>query len=106
MDPTAAYVKRFEALLAELDDAADDVDDDDAAEALDDLNAEFEDALFMLSQIRPQDDGAAEDMNDTLETLRALAEDYRALEGGGEAVRELADRLFNLAGMALRNMNP
>lgn len=106
MDPTAAYVKRFEALLAELDDAADDVDDDDAAEALDDLNAEFEDALFMLSQIRPQDDDAAEDMNDTLETLRALAEDYRALAGGGEAVRELADRLFNLAGMALRNMNP
>ena len=104
MYPKMGFIKRFKALLAELDDAADDADED-AAEALEDLNAEFEDALIMLSQIRPEDGDAAEELEDTLEALRALAEDYRSLDGGGEAVRDLADRLDNLAGMALGNMN-
>ena len=75
MYPKKGFIKRFEALLAELDDAADDVDED-AVEALEDLNAEFEDAIFMFSELDPKDDDFQESLDDTLETLSALAGDY------------------------------
>ena len=98
MFPEKEFMKRFEAILSELDALAEREDDD----TLDDLNAELEDALFMLSQIRGDDEDAEEALAETLEELRALAGDYGALEV--EGVGEVAARLSMAADMALNNI--
>ena len=66
--------KRLEAVLAELDALSEECG---APEALEELNAELEDALLMLSDIDPREEGWQEELSDTLEDLRALAGDYR-----------------------------
>ena len=57
MLPIAEFEARFRDILAALDDLAD-------GEDMEELNAEFEDALFMLSQIDPKADDAAEEFMD------------------------------------------
>ena len=66
--------KRLEAVLAELDALSGECG---SPEALEDLNAEFEDALLMLSDIDPREEDWQDELSDTLEELRALAGDYR-----------------------------
>lgn len=68
----AGFVSRFQAILDELDEL-------EMNEALEELNAEFEDALFMLESIDYEDAEAAEEFADSMEALRALAEEYREL---------------------------
>ena len=92
------FMRRFEAILAELDALSGEADD----EGLDDLNAELEDALLMLGQIRPDDEDAREELADTLEEVAALADDYRALEI--EGVAELAARLSKTAESAMGSL--
>lgn len=70
----AGFVSRFQAILDELDAF-------EMNEALEELNAEFEDALFMLESIDYEDEDAPEEFADSLEELQALAEAYRALSG-------------------------
>ena len=65
---------RLEAVLAELDALS---EESGSPEALEDLNAELEDTLLMLSDIDPREEGWQEELSDTLEDLRALAGDYR-----------------------------
>ena len=67
-------VKRLEAVLAELDALSEKCG---SSEALEDLNAELEDALLMLTDIDPREEGWQEELSDSLEDLRALAGDYR-----------------------------
>lgn len=85
MKKTRDALGRFNEILDALDALA----DGGAAEALDDLNAELEDALALLQETDPEDE--PEDYADTLETIRALAGDYRAT--GVEGVEALADQL-------------
>ena len=66
--------KRLEAVLAELDVLSGECG---SPEALEELNAELEDTLLMLSDIDPREEGWQEELSDTLEDLRALAGDYR-----------------------------
>ena len=99
MYPGKEFMKRFEAILSELDALSDALED----EALDDLNAELEDALFMLSQIRADDGDAAEELEDTLEEIKALAGDYAALDV--EGVGEIAARLSMAAEMAMNSID-
>ena len=84
----ANLAKRLEALLGELDALAGACED---TEALEDLNAEFEDALMLLSEIDPREDGWREELADALEELRALAGDYRRT--GIPGAEALADEL-------------
>lgn len=98
MYPEKEFMKRFETILSELDALSGESED----EALDDLNAELEDALFMLSQIRPGDEDAAEELSDTLEEILALAGDYQKLDIGG--VGEVAARLSMTARLALGSL--
>ena len=86
--------KRFEAILSELDALAEACD---SAEALEDLNAEFEDTLLMLSELNPSDEGYQEELDDIMEDLRSLADDYRALARDIPGVEALADRLKRAA---------
>lgn len=81
-------VRRLEAVLAEMDALAGACG---SPEALEDLNAEFEDALMLLSEIDPREDGWEEELSDALEALRALAGDYRRT--GIPGVEALADKL-------------
>lgn len=75
--------KRLEKLLEALDALGDALQDEDFS----DLNAELEDALFMLSEAEP------EELADALETIRALAEDYRKWP----EARELANGILEAA---------
>ena len=88
-------VERLEAVLGELDALAGTCEE---PEALEDLNAEFEDALILLSEIDPREDGWQEELSDALEELRALAGDYRGT--GVPGVAALADRLEAASDMA------
>ena len=84
MFPLNTFEERLHALLDELDAMA----EASGAEALEELNAEFEDALFMLSQIDLKADNWREELLDALEELDALRADYaRQPEAGDIAVR-------------------
>jgi hypothetical protein len=81
-------VAHLEAVLEALDALAGECDE---PEALEDLNAEFEDTLMMLSEINPREDGWQEELSDALEDLRSLAADYRRT--GIPGVEALAGKL-------------
>ena len=95
MLPIAEFEKRFRALLEELDGVAEDAEDED----LEDMNAELEDALFMLSEIDPKSDEAAEELADALEEFEALRDDYARRPD----TKDVADRLGMLIQMARGN---
>jgi len=95
MLPIAEFEKRFRALLEELDGVAEDVGDED----LEDMNAEFEDALFMLSEIDPKSGDASEEIADALEEFEALKDDYARRPD----TKAIADRLGMLIEMARGN---
>ena len=86
-------VNRLEAVLADLDALSEECG---SPEGLEDLNAELEDALMMLSEIDSRDAGWEEELSDALEEIRALAGDYR--KAGIPAAKALADRLEQAAG--------
>ena len=92
MLPIAEFEARFREILAALDDRAD-------GEDMEELNAEFEDALFMLSQIDPKTDEAPEEFTDALDEFDALRADYARLP----AAREAAERLGMLIEIARKN---
>ena len=97
MFPIKAFLERFGEILSELDDMTEDCPPD-AAEDLDDLNAELEDALMLLGELRPED---GEDLIGALEDIRALAEDYHALAERDPALSDCAARLAMAAELAL-----
>lgn len=101
MFPIQSFIERFEGVLEQLDALAEDCAPD-AAEDLEDLNAELEDALLLLNECKKGDD--PEELADALEDLRALAGDYRGLADGIPALASLADQLEMAAGMALGNL--
>ena len=96
-----AFMERFDGILEELDALAENCPGE-AAEDLEDLNAELEDALLLLNECKKGDD--PEELADALEDLRALAGDYRGLADGIPALASLADQLEMAAGMALGNL--
>ena len=86
-------VKRLEAVLSELDALS---SESGSPEELEDLNAELEDALMLLSDIDPRETGWEEELSDALEEIRALAGDYR--QTGIPGAKALADKLEQAAG--------
>lgn len=99
--PIRQFERRARELLAELDAFAETAPD---AEDLEELNAELEDALMLVSGIRQEDDGWREEFADALEELDALAGDYAALDGGGD-LAALARRLESAVRMAADNLD-
>ena len=84
--------ERFDAILAGFDALAEKCDAD-TSEVMEDFNAELEDALILLAELRPGEADSAEDFVDTLEDIRALAGDYRRQFGDMPGVAQLAQRL-------------
>ena len=94
-----AFMERFDGILEELDALAESCPGE-AAEDLEDLNAELEDALMLLGELK---DGDIEELTGALEDIRALADDYRALAADAPDLADCAGRLAMAAEMALSN---
>lgn len=90
------FEKRFREILDQLDEACEATGDDE----LEELNAEFEDALFMLAQTDPSAEDAAEEFSDALEEFEALKDDYEGID----QVKDIAARLGMLIEMARGNL--
>ncbi len=88
------FLDRCREILAELDALAESAPN---PEALEEMNAELEDALLLVSEIRPDDEDWREEMAGALEELEAIAADYAA-QGAGDELAALGRRL----GMAVR----
>ena len=101
MFPIRQFAERFGEILSELDELANAAAGGEAAEDLEDLNAELEDAILLLSELRPEGEDWREELTGTLEDLRALAGDYCALAGDIPDVAPLAQRLEMAAELAL-----
>ena len=93
-------VEDFEARFREILDSMDEAATGDIAEALEELNAEFEDALFMLEEIDLKGDDWREEFMDALDEFQALAEDYARYT----SVASLAERMKLLVQMARKNL--
>lgn len=92
MFPIQEFEKRFREILADLD-ALRDGCSGDAAEAIEEMNAEYEDALFVIECTNADDEDWVEEFTDALEEFEDLLEEYRALE---DEVPNLADALNRL----------
>ena len=84
MFPAKQMNERFAELLSELDGMAENCAGE-AAEDLEDLNAEFEDILLLVADLKVEAADFREEYAGALEDLLALAGDYEAL------ARELPD---------------
>ena len=82
----AGFLKRFQEIL----DAMDEFEMD---ENLEELNAEFEDALFLMESIDEEDEDASEEIEGALDELHELAQQYRA---AAEAQAELGQKATEL----------
>ncbi len=92
MFPMKSFDARFRAVLDELDALAEKSGD----EALEELNAEFEDALFLISEIDLRDEDWQDEYRDALEELDALRADYARISGTEDLARQL-DGLIRMA---------
>lgn len=82
----AGFYNRFQNILSELDEFEMD-------EELEELNAEFEDALFMMETIDEDGEDAAEEIADAMENMEGLLADYREL---ANQKRELSQKVLEL----------
>ena len=102
MFPIGEFENRFREILASMDgiaEAADEADEED----LEELNAEFEDALLRFSGINPENDDAEEELDDALTELEALAGDYGDMAQSIPELEALARRLSMTVQMARNN---
>ena len=101
MFPAELFRARFQEILEAFDAAC-------AAaggpEALEDLNAEFEDMLLALGDIRPDDE---DELRDAADDLEAVADDYGALaaRGGTPDLSEPLGRLRLAVSMMRENLD-
>lgn len=72
------WIARLQGHLDELDELADALGD----EALEDLNAELEDMLLALSDVRPGRPGWQRELEEALDDLDAVIDDYDRMAAG------------------------
>lgn len=98
MYPIKEFEKRFRELLGELDDLKEELDD----ERMEEMNAQYEDALFVIECIDAEDEDWCEAFTDALEEFRDLCGEYRSLKTPELAAA--ADRLEALVRLAEANL--
>ena len=103
MLPIKEFEKRFREILAQMDELRDSCGED-TAETMEEMNAEFEDALFVIECIDVNDDEWQEEFTDALEEFKDLLEEYRSLEDEAPAITEAANRLEMVIRMAESNL--
>lgn len=103
MFPIQEFEKRFREILAELDELRDGCSGD-TAEAIEEMNAEYEDALFVIECTNADDEDWAEEFTDALEEFKDLLEEYRALEDEISGLADTVSRLDMAIQMAETNL--
>ena len=103
MFPIKEFEKRFREILAQLDEFRD-LYDDDQAEVVEEMNAEYEDALFVIECIGADDEDWAEEFTDALEEFKDLLEGYQKLAEEVPELKEVANRLDMASKMAEANL--
>ena len=94
----AGFYNRFQAILEELDQFEMD-------EELEELNAEFEDALFMMETIDEDSEDAAEEIADAMEDMEGLLADYQELARQNPELCQKVMELEMAVQMAKNNLN-
>lgn len=103
MFPIKEFEKRFREILAQLDElrvAA----DDDQLDTLEELNAEYEDALFVIECTDANDEDWEEEFTDALEEFKDLLEEYQELAQELPDAEETVNRLKMAIQMAESNL--
>lgn len=103
MFPIKEFEKRFREILAALDEARENAGDDQAEE-FEELNAEYEDALFVIECTDADDEDWEEEFSDALEEFKDLLENYRELSGEVPALADPVNRLDMAIRMAEANL--
>ena len=98
MFPVKEFEKKFREILASLDEFRGE------DEEIEEMNAEFEDALFVIECIDVNDEEWQEEFTDALEEFKDLLESYRGLEEDIPELKEAADRLDMAIKMAEANL--
>ena len=93
-----AFLQRFQAIL-------DAMDEFEADEELEELNAQFEDALFLIESIDETDEDAAEEIADAFDDLDDIAADYLDYAEENPEILEKANELKMALEMARGNLN-
>lgn len=83
----AGFCERFQSILEALDEYEMD-------ETLEELNAQLEDAIFLMESIDTDDEDASEEMEGALEEIADILSEYRDLV---EERPELSDKVNELA---------
>lgn len=94
----AGFMNRFQAILDGMDEF--EMDDE-----LEEINAQFEDALFMMETIDEEDEEAAEEIAEAMEDMDDILAQYRELS---EERPELSQKVLELemaVQMAKSNLN-
>lgn len=103
MFPIQEFEKRFREILDQLDDLREEAEGDQA-DAIDEMNADFEDALFVIESISAEDDDWQEAFSDALEEFKDLLEEYRRLSESQPELAEIANRLQMTIALAEGNL--
>lgn len=94
----AGFLKRFQDILNELDEFEMD-------EELEEINAQFEDALFMMETIDEEDEDAAGEIADAMEDMDDLLAQYRELSQQRPELGQKVLELEMAVQMAKNNLN-
>ncbi len=102
MFPIQEFISRFQEILDELDEVKDQAEGE-TAEAFEEMNADFEDALFVIESIGDDEDWR-EAFSAALDEFEDLCPGYRSLQSEFEALSALADRLTMVIRLARENL--
>ena len=91
------FIERFHGILDAFDAIAD-------GEEAEELNAEFEDAIFLLENVEPDDEDAREEIEGALEEIDALCADYAREMNGNPDALEIVRQMEMAARMARQNL--
>lgn len=103
MYPIKEFGNRFRELLDELDSVKDEASEE-VIEELEELNADYEDALFVIDCIGEKDEDGDEQMSDALDEFSDLCDSYRELAEELPALKDAVQRLSALVQMARANL--
>jgi len=92
-----AFLQRFHAIL-------DAMDEFEADEKLEEINAQLEDTIFLIESIDETDEDAADEIADAFDDLDDIAADYLDYAEDNPEILEKANELKMTLEMARRNL--
>lgn len=93
----ARFIERFRAILEDMDGI-------NGGEALEEINAELEDAIFWMENIDEDEADAQEEMEGALEEMEDILAEYRKLQAKLPAIGQKTTELEMCLQMAKNNL--